>query len=413
MFGVDGLADAAEALGEGGAGAGEVEADEAVRVLHEHVPALEQDARTVGEEHGQVLVRREVLAKVHPGEVGRLRDAVSRPRQVLREVLAHEGEVSVEVLLQLAEPGLALFIGRLCAGYAQGVVKVVVPLEPDLAQALVADEDVREHQARHVEGLARGHAGDEAAVVRHDFAERRVRPAAAQQVAVYLVRDDPHVVPLEYLRQALELPGAPDTSAGVVRVAVDEERGLFVGALALEVVPVDGVVPVRVDEVGADVFAAAVVGGVFEIGVGRGQEQHPLVRGADVLHQLEERGDDAVGHDQLPLGELPAVAAAAPGGKGLVIAIFKDPRVAENALVQPLAYAVDDHVRRGELHVRHPHADELLVLVREHHALVRVEDVVAESVRVHGVCVAAVDYLVKIVHGQTSSGSFFAFLSPS
>ena len=89
VFGVDGFADAAEALGEGGAGAGQVEADKAVRVLHEHVPALEQDARAVGEEHGQVLVRLEVLAEVHPGEVGRLRDAVSRPRQLLREVLAH------------------------------------------------------------------------------------------------------------------------------------------------------------------------------------------------------------------------------------------------------------------------------------------------------------------------------------
>ena len=110
------------------------------------------------------------------------------------------------------------------------------------------------------------------------------------------------------------------------------------------------------------------------------------------------------------LGELPAVAAAAPGGEGVVIAVLKDAGVAEDALVQPLADAVDDDVRRGELHVRDPHADELLVLVREHHALVRVEDVVAEAVGVHGVCVAAVDYLVEIVRGQPSCALFFKLL---
>ena len=220
-------------------------------------------------------------------------------------------------------------------------------------------------------------------------------------------------MPFEYIREALELLRAPDAAAGVVGVAVDEEPGLFVGALALEVVPVDAVVPIRVHEVGADILPRAVVGGIFEIGVGRGEEQHLLVRGADVLHELEERGDDAVGHDELLPPELPAVTAAAPGGEGVKIAFLKDAGIAEDALVQPLADAVYDDVRRGELHVRDPHADELLVLVREHHALVRVEDVVAEAVGVHGVGVAAVYYLVEIVHGQPSCALFFKLLFSS
>ena len=142
VFGVDGLADAAEALLQHGARTGKIQADKAVRVLHEHVPALKQDARAVGEEHGQVLIGREVLSEVHPGEVGRLGHAVFRARQVPGQVLAHEGEVGVEIGLHLREPGLALLVGRLRARDAQGVVEVVVPLQPGPAQPFVADEDI-------------------------------------------------------------------------------------------------------------------------------------------------------------------------------------------------------------------------------------------------------------------------------
>ena len=47
-------------------------------------------------------------------------------RQVLRQIVPGKGKVPVQILLQLLQPGLALLVGRLGGGNAEGVVEVVV-----------------------------------------------------------------------------------------------------------------------------------------------------------------------------------------------------------------------------------------------------------------------------------------------
>ena len=70
---------------------------------------------------------------------GAVREALHRYK--FQGVTAY-GEVGVEIGLHLREPGLALLVGRLRARDAQGVVEVVVPLQPGPAQPFVADEDI-------------------------------------------------------------------------------------------------------------------------------------------------------------------------------------------------------------------------------------------------------------------------------
>ena len=221
----------------------------------------------------------------------------------------------------------------------------------------------------------------------------------ADQVAVDLVRDAPDARLLDDRGHALKLFFRPDAAGGVVRVAEEHQRRLGIGALALKVVKVDLPRAVPVDQVGADAGAGVVIGRVLEVRIRGRDEQDLLVRRADVFHHLEQRRDDAVGHHQLLLRELPAVLFAAPAAERVVIVMTEHARVAEDARVKALPDAVDDHAGRGELHIGDPHAHKFLVLVGERHrALFVVEDVAAETVRVHRVRAAALDDLVKVVH---------------
>ena len=61
VLGVDGLADAAQALLQRGPGAGQIQPDEAVGVLHEHVPALQQHP------HGIIVCDEDATAELKVG----------------------------------------------------------------------------------------------------------------------------------------------------------------------------------------------------------------------------------------------------------------------------------------------------------------------------------------------------------
>ena len=147
------------------------------------------------------------------------------------------------------------------------------------------------------------------------------------------------------------------------------------------------------------------VRGILEGGIGRREEEHLLVRLRDVVHELVERRNDAIGHHELLLGERPAVASLAPGRERLVVARVEHARIAEDAALHAAMHGLEDHVGCGKLHVRHPHVDELVVSVRERHGLIGVEDVVAEALELHGIRVLAVNDLVEVIHGRTSLSS--------
>src|SRR6266571_1331850 len=70
---LEGVAHAVEPLGEGGAGTGEVEPDEAGAAAPERLAVGQRDSRLVEEERVRVAVRQVGLAAIEPGQIGRLR----------------------------------------------------------------------------------------------------------------------------------------------------------------------------------------------------------------------------------------------------------------------------------------------------------------------------------------------------
>ena len=232
-----------QAFGDDRTGHGQVQADKALGVADEQaVAAFEEDARFVGKEIGDIFHVAEIGAHIHPGQVRRVGNFKGDLRQVLRCVVLDELEVAVQIYPKLVEPVAAVEVRRLVGFEGQGIDKshCLVTGRKMAPQLGVADDDVREHEAGHVEGLAGRHAGHELGIVRHDFAHRRVGLAATQEIAVNFVADNPEVILFDDGRDAPELLFRPDASRRVVRIAPDDQLHVRIGGLRFEVVEVDG-----------------------------------------------------------------------------------------------------------------------------------------------------------------------------
>ena len=158
---------------------------------------------------------------------------------------------------------------------------------PKLLDSLVRDDDVGDLHACHVEGLARRHAGDDLIRIGEELGHGRVRLAAADKIAVYLIGYYEHIVLEAYLGHSAQLVLGPDTSGGVMRVAENAERDLGIGGLALEILEVYLIVAVAlgVDKVAGDVADVIMLSGMHEISVGRGEHEHLFVALAEVAHR--------------------------------------------------------------------------------------------------------------------------------
>ena len=216
----------------------QVQTDIAFGVADEKgVAALKQYAGLVGEEVRDILHAGQALGQVNPCKIGSVRDVHDGIRKILRQIILDKAEVAIEVSLQLIEPLLAIIVGRLCRGEGQGVdhaKQLVAGLELG-AQLGIADDDVGEAEACHVEGLGRSHAGDELRIGLHDGRHRNVLLAAADQVAVDLIGDDPDIVFLYDLSDAGQFLSGPHAAGGVLRVAPEKQLAVRIGTLALKI----------------------------------------------------------------------------------------------------------------------------------------------------------------------------------
>ena len=157
------------------------------------------------------------------------------------------------------------------------------------------DDDIGVGQPRQVEGLGHGGTGDDAVfALREQLGQGDVFLAGGDDVVVDLVGHDPHAVVQAQLPHPPQLLLAPHPAGGVVGGAQQEQGGLGVLHLLLEVGEVD-LIPLGAlhqpvlhrDAVGApDLIVEGAVDG--------GLDQHlvPLV-GHD-LDQVAQGGDDAV-----------------------------------------------------------------------------------------------------------------------
>ena len=183
-----------------------------------------------------------------------------------------------------------------------------------------------------------------------------------------------------------------------MRIAEDKERCFLICRFLFKILIVNGIVSICVDQIGANRLAVAGICRIFKICIGWGQEKNLFIRFADILNHLKQSRDNTVGHYQFFAVECPVVFALAPCRECVIIALLKNSCVTENTLFQSLFNSVDDNIRCGKLHIRHPHTDKLFILIRKFHCLIRMEDIVTETIRVHCIRMTSVNDLIKIIH---------------
>ena len=222
--------------------------------------------------------------------------------------------------------------------------------------------------------------------------------AAADQVAVDLVGHHPEVILPHDLTGSAQLLLRPHAAGGILGIAPEYQFAGGIGALLLKVLEVHlkGAVGLFMERGGQHAHTG-VLRRVDKVAVGRGVHQHLFVPGTQRLCQLVQGGNDARRHAQLLFREAPIVVVSAPFGESIVIFVVIQAGIAEDAAVDTAAESVQNLRGHAELHVGHPHADELLVLVGEHLLRAGMEDIAPEAVGIQCIGVAAVDDLVKVV----------------
>ena len=146
--------------------------------------------------------------------------------------------------------------------------------------------------------------------------------AAADKVAVYLIRNDPKIVFPDYLGGSAQLALCPHPAGGVLRITPKHQLTGRVGAFRFKIIKVrlKNAVGVFMQRRGQYPDP-----GVFrrmgKIAVGGCIHQHLFVGGAEDLGQAVERRDNAGRYAKLLLGEAPIIVAFAPCGECVVISV--------------------------------------------------------------------------------------------
>ena len=187
------------------------------------------------------------------------------------------------------------------------------------------------------------------------------------ELAVYLVGDDLHVVAQADVVHAFQLLSLPHAPGGIVGIAKQEHRCLRVGAFPLKVVKVHAVGVALPHEFILYGRAAAIGDAGKEAVVYRGLYQHLLPREGESLEGSRRGGNDARGIEYPIAVYGPLMTTAKPVDDGLIIAL-RHLRVAEDALVHALAQSLGDVGQSLEIHIRHPQWDGLWMNIPLHAA---------------------------------------------
>ena len=213
-------------------------------------------------------------------------------------------------------------------------------------------------QARQVEGLGAGNAGDHVpGNLRREGSHGGMLLAVEDQVGVDLIGEEHHMVLHAQFRHAPQLLRRPDDAQGVVGIAQQEQIGAL--QLFLKVLPVHAPHAVLLNKAVFQHVAVPGLGHVVELGVHRRLDQHiAALRGEELDH-----GGNALHHTQAEAHEgrvdLPAVAALLPVPDGGKVAL-RPGGIAPDALLGPGGQGVDDGLGGAEIHIRDPQRDDIV-----------------------------------------------------
>ena len=150
-------------------------------------------------------------------------------------------------------------------------------------------------------------------------------------------------------------------------IAYEQDLGGRVGAAAFQILPVDihrdyihrcTIRRIMVADGRGGSGATGVSDGREEAVVG-GREENDLIAGLRKGFDADRQGRHHGGGVEDPVSfDGPAATALEPGNHRIIIT-FRYFRVTENPVFDPFAEGVDDTGSRAEIHIGHPHRDDL------------------------------------------------------
>ena len=197
-------------------------------------------------------------------------------RQLRMEEIAQVAEVLVNLFVEFIEPSFRFVVRSHLSNQAEGVESVdLMDLERmvDLRKEFfVGHENVRAEQARDVKGFAGRGADTEIGIVDDDGGERCVGMSGESELAMNLVGEHEQVFAAHDSSQTLEFFPTPHTTGRVVRIAEQEDVGVF--CFGFDISPIDLKAVIDQHEGRRNEFAAHVLNAGEEAIISRRKGKH-------------------------------------------------------------------------------------------------------------------------------------------
>ena len=356
-----------------GARTADVHAHEADAALAEHGAGVHAYLGIEGKEALQLALRREAERRAveEDEEAGLWHDGADAGT-FLCQAFHDEVDVPLHVVEHLLLPLAALVAvagHHAVAGKDVAEVLVRTPdvVEVALAELLVVDDGMARHDAGHVEGLGGSLQGDaDAACFVADAGEGDVPASVVEHVAMYLVAHHNDTFLGTDVSHLLQVFLRPADAAGVVGVAENHQP------TALDVAP-------ECLEVHREGGLCAAQRRLYHLALaGFGHKAEGMVDGflyEDAVALLGERlhGEEDAAHHaghvaQHLACDVHAVLRLVPAADALVVGRILA-GVAQDALLQAFPDGFHDEGRRAEVHIGHPHRDEVVAAALVFHAV--------------------------------------------
>ena len=209
--------------------------------------------------------------------------------------------------------------------------------------------------------------------------------AFEDQILMHFVGHQGQVVLDTEIGQILQFLLGPDAPARIVRRTEQDHFGVLVDLLR-QAVQVHFVAALDLPQRAFDQLAVVGPHRVGEHVVDRREDDDPVAGFRIGLNGHAEGVHQPV-RVLHPAGlDLPAVPGLQPVGQGGLI-FARIPEIAVNAVLGQPHDRLIDRRRRGEVHIRNPHRDCVVCRMRQD---------ISDPVPLHGMGIAAVDYLIEV-----------------